>query len=99
MDFNVKNKTVKIKGRSPTKIIGIDPYFVVSKDPINCLENTSRYQLLSVLNFVIAVNFSPLDHKSKRVGRVMIELANPAKKEVTTKSRKDNLRVLKFQEI
>ena len=37
----------------------IEPYLVVSKAPINCLANRSRYQLASVFIFVIAVNFSP----------------------------------------
>jgi len=54
MDFIVKNRMVKIKGSNPTKIIGIDPYLVVSKDPMNCFAKISKYQLLSVFNFVIA---------------------------------------------
>ena len=99
MDFIVKNRMVKIKGSNPTKIIGIDPYLVVSKDPMNCFAKISRYQLLSVFNFVMAVNFSPWVCKSNSVGRVIIKLTIPAKKEVTTKSRKDDFRVLKSQEI
>ena len=61
---------------------GIEPYLVVSYEPIIFLAMKSHQPVASVLNVVICVNSSPLVRKSKTEGRIMIIDANPANSEV-----------------
>ena len=83
----------------PTYIIGIDPYLVVSNEPIKFLAKISKYQLFSVSKVVTFVNFSPCVFKSKKVGKIIMRLVIPDKIDTTVKSRKDLILVLKSHEI